>query len=269
MRRGVTMWDPASTYVDADVELAEDVSLLPGTIVKGSCRIDAGAQIGPNALLIDVIVGARAQLGHRACDAARGSARTPRSARSASSARAPTSRRGRASARTRRSGSEPDGATPGRSSLRRVEVISKHRLEFVSGRSHPDLARDIAGHLERAALCAEPPRVRQRRDPLPLRGLDAWRGRLHPPDPLRPGERLADGAADHDRRGEARVGEADHSRLPVLRVLAPGPQVDGPRADHREARRRHAAGGRRGPRHVGRPALRTDPGLLRRARSTT
>jgi bifunctional UDP-N-acetylglucosamine pyrophosphorylase/glucosamine-1-phosphate N-acetyltransferase len=63
MQRGVTMWDPASTYVDADVELAEDVSLLPGTIVKGACRIAAGAQIGPNALLVDVIVGARAQLG--------------------------------------------------------------------------------------------------------------------------------------------------------------------------------------------------------------
>jgi bifunctional UDP-N-acetylglucosamine pyrophosphorylase/glucosamine-1-phosphate N-acetyltransferase len=63
MQRGVTMWDPASTYVDADVVLAEDVSLLPGTIVKGQCRIDAGAQIGPNALLVDVVVGARAQLG--------------------------------------------------------------------------------------------------------------------------------------------------------------------------------------------------------------
>lgn len=63
MQRGVTMWDPGSTYVDAEVELAEDVSLLPGTIVKGACRIEAGAQIGPNALLIDVVVGARAQLG--------------------------------------------------------------------------------------------------------------------------------------------------------------------------------------------------------------
>jgi bifunctional UDP-N-acetylglucosamine pyrophosphorylase / glucosamine-1-phosphate N-acetyltransferase len=63
MQRGVTMWDPASTYVDAEVELAEDVSLLPGTIVKGTCRIEAGAQIGPNALLVDVQVGARAQLG--------------------------------------------------------------------------------------------------------------------------------------------------------------------------------------------------------------
>jgi len=63
MRRGVTMWDPASTYVDADVELAEDVSLLPGTVIKGTCRIGEGAQIGPNALLVDVAVGARAQLG--------------------------------------------------------------------------------------------------------------------------------------------------------------------------------------------------------------
>lgn len=63
MQRGVTMWDPVSTYVDAEVELAEDVSLLPGTIIKGNCRIEAGAQIGPNALLIDVVVGARAQLG--------------------------------------------------------------------------------------------------------------------------------------------------------------------------------------------------------------
>jgi bifunctional UDP-N-acetylglucosamine pyrophosphorylase/glucosamine-1-phosphate N-acetyltransferase len=57
------MWDPATTYVDADVELAEDVSLLPGTIIKGACRIDAGVQVGPNALLVDVTVGARSQLG--------------------------------------------------------------------------------------------------------------------------------------------------------------------------------------------------------------
>jgi bifunctional UDP-N-acetylglucosamine pyrophosphorylase/glucosamine-1-phosphate N-acetyltransferase len=63
MQHGVTMWDPASTYVDADVVLAEDVSLLPGTIVKGLCKIGEGAQVGPFALLVDVIVGERAQLG--------------------------------------------------------------------------------------------------------------------------------------------------------------------------------------------------------------
>lgn len=63
MRRGVTMWDPASTYVDADVVLSPDVSLLPGTILKGRCLIGDGAQVGPNAYLIDTDVGAGAILG--------------------------------------------------------------------------------------------------------------------------------------------------------------------------------------------------------------
>lgn len=63
MRRGVTMWDPATTYVDADVVLSPDVSLLPGTIVKGSCHIGEGAQIGPNAFLVDTEVGAGAVVG--------------------------------------------------------------------------------------------------------------------------------------------------------------------------------------------------------------
>lgn len=63
LRRGVTMWDPTTTYVDADVTLAADVSLLPGTILKGRCDVGAGAQIGPGALLEDVSVGAGARVG--------------------------------------------------------------------------------------------------------------------------------------------------------------------------------------------------------------
>lgn len=63
MRRGVTMWDPATTYVDADVHLSADVSLLPGTILKGSCRIGEGAQVGPHAYLVDTDVGAGAVVG--------------------------------------------------------------------------------------------------------------------------------------------------------------------------------------------------------------
>ena len=35
MRRGVTMWDPERTYVDAEVHLEADVSLLPGVILRG------------------------------------------------------------------------------------------------------------------------------------------------------------------------------------------------------------------------------------------
>ena len=63
MQEGVTIWDPARTYVDADVELAPEVSLLPGTILKGHCVIERGAQIGPNAFLRDVRIGENAHVG--------------------------------------------------------------------------------------------------------------------------------------------------------------------------------------------------------------
>jgi len=63
MQRGVTMWDPATTYVDADVELSAEVSLLPGTVLKGHCVVGRGAQIGPYAFLRDVTVGENARVG--------------------------------------------------------------------------------------------------------------------------------------------------------------------------------------------------------------
>jgi bifunctional UDP-N-acetylglucosamine pyrophosphorylase/glucosamine-1-phosphate N-acetyltransferase len=60
MRRGVTMVDPEHTYVDAAVELAPDVTLFPGTVLRGTTVVGAGAEIGPNSHLIDTIVGERA-----------------------------------------------------------------------------------------------------------------------------------------------------------------------------------------------------------------
>lgn len=71
MRRGVTMWDPDVTYVDSDVELHRDVSLLPGTVLKGRCVIGEGTQIGPNAYLVDSVVGANCVLGAVEADHAR------------------------------------------------------------------------------------------------------------------------------------------------------------------------------------------------------
>ncbi len=44
---GVTVIDPAATYVDVDVEVGADTVLLPGTILDGGTRIGAGATIGP------------------------------------------------------------------------------------------------------------------------------------------------------------------------------------------------------------------------------
>ena len=49
MRRGVTMWDPERTYVDAEVHLEADVSLLPGVILRGNCVVASGPRSGPTA----------------------------------------------------------------------------------------------------------------------------------------------------------------------------------------------------------------------------
>src|SRR5271155_1613198 len=70
MRRGVTMWDPERTYVDAEVSLMTDVSLLPGVILRGRCVIGEGSEIGPNCVLTDTEVGRRATVTESSCDRA-------------------------------------------------------------------------------------------------------------------------------------------------------------------------------------------------------
>jgi bifunctional UDP-N-acetylglucosamine pyrophosphorylase/glucosamine-1-phosphate N-acetyltransferase len=62
MREGVTVVDPATTWVDVDVELARDVTLLPGTQLHGATRVAAGATVGPDTTLTDVEVGAGASV---------------------------------------------------------------------------------------------------------------------------------------------------------------------------------------------------------------
>jgi bifunctional UDP-N-acetylglucosamine pyrophosphorylase/glucosamine-1-phosphate N-acetyltransferase len=57
MRDGVTVIDPATTWVHASVDLAPDVTLLPNTSLEGATSIAAGATIGPDTTLIDVEVG--------------------------------------------------------------------------------------------------------------------------------------------------------------------------------------------------------------------
>ncbi|WP_245885693.1 bifunctional UDP-N-acetylglucosamine diphosphorylase/glucosamine-1-phosphate N-acetyltransferase GlmU [Xylanimonas oleitrophica] len=60
MLEGVTVVDPGSTWVDVDVELAPDVTLLPGTQLHGATKVEGGATIGPDTTLTDVEVGAGA-----------------------------------------------------------------------------------------------------------------------------------------------------------------------------------------------------------------
>jgi bifunctional UDP-N-acetylglucosamine pyrophosphorylase / glucosamine-1-phosphate N-acetyltransferase len=60
MLLGVTVIDPASTWVHASVDLAPDVTLLPNTSLEGATSVAAGATIGPDTTLVAVEVGENA-----------------------------------------------------------------------------------------------------------------------------------------------------------------------------------------------------------------
>jgi len=67
MRRGVTMWDPQTTYIDVDVVLATDVVLLPGVILQGACVVGEHAELGPDTRLVDTTVGEGAVVASSVC----------------------------------------------------------------------------------------------------------------------------------------------------------------------------------------------------------
>ncbi|GAA2087224.1 bifunctional UDP-N-acetylglucosamine diphosphorylase/glucosamine-1-phosphate N-acetyltransferase GlmU [Brevibacterium salitolerans] len=62
MRAGVTVVDPETTWIDADVVIAPDVTVLPGVQLHGACDIATGAVIGPDTTLADTEVGEGAQV---------------------------------------------------------------------------------------------------------------------------------------------------------------------------------------------------------------
>jgi bifunctional UDP-N-acetylglucosamine pyrophosphorylase/glucosamine-1-phosphate N-acetyltransferase len=64
MLAGATVVDPASTWIDAGVEIAADARIEPGTTLRGATRIGAGAVVGPLSTLIDCSVGAGSQVLH-------------------------------------------------------------------------------------------------------------------------------------------------------------------------------------------------------------
>jgi bifunctional UDP-N-acetylglucosamine pyrophosphorylase / glucosamine-1-phosphate N-acetyltransferase len=57
MERGVTIEDPAHTYIDVEVAVGRDTAILPGTHLRGATRIGDGCTIGPDADLADATVG--------------------------------------------------------------------------------------------------------------------------------------------------------------------------------------------------------------------
>ena len=63
MLAGVTIVDPASTWIEPTVELEADVTLHPFTILRGETSVAAGAEIHPNTVAIDARIGRYANVG--------------------------------------------------------------------------------------------------------------------------------------------------------------------------------------------------------------
>ena len=63
MLAGVTIVDPATTWIEAGVELEPDAVVHPFTVLRGSTRVAGGAQVGPHAVAVDASIGERAIVG--------------------------------------------------------------------------------------------------------------------------------------------------------------------------------------------------------------
>ncbi|WP_367276194.1 bifunctional N-acetylglucosamine-1-phosphate uridyltransferase/glucosamine-1-phosphate acetyltransferase, partial [uncultured Nocardioides sp.] len=62
MREGVTVVDPATTWIDVGVELERDVTILPGTQLLGTTSVGEDSVVGPDSTLRDCRVGRGATL---------------------------------------------------------------------------------------------------------------------------------------------------------------------------------------------------------------
>jgi bifunctional UDP-N-acetylglucosamine pyrophosphorylase/glucosamine-1-phosphate N-acetyltransferase len=63
MLAGVTIIDPASTWIDPQVELEPDAVIHPFTVLRGRTKVAAGAEVGPHAVVIDAEIGERVLVG--------------------------------------------------------------------------------------------------------------------------------------------------------------------------------------------------------------
>lgn len=54
---GVTVVDPGSTHVGADVEIGPDTTILPGCVIEGKTKIGSRCQIGPSCWIKDSVIG--------------------------------------------------------------------------------------------------------------------------------------------------------------------------------------------------------------------
>ena len=57
MLAGVTLEDPAATWIDAHVEVGEDTVIAPGVVLTGATRVGRGCRVGPGSRITDSTIG--------------------------------------------------------------------------------------------------------------------------------------------------------------------------------------------------------------------
>lgn len=70
MLAGVTVVDPASTWIDVTVTFEQDAIVHPATQLQGATHLAEGAEVGPNSRLKDTRVGAGARIDNTVSDGA-------------------------------------------------------------------------------------------------------------------------------------------------------------------------------------------------------
>lgn len=62
MADGVTIIDPASTYIDAGASIGRDTVILPGTIIEGETVVGEDCEVGPYTRLTDAVIKDRVKI---------------------------------------------------------------------------------------------------------------------------------------------------------------------------------------------------------------
>jgi bifunctional UDP-N-acetylglucosamine pyrophosphorylase/glucosamine-1-phosphate N-acetyltransferase len=66
MTAGVTIVDPASTYIDVDVQIGSDTLIEPGCVIQGSSRIGSGVHLKPGCVIESSRIGNDVEIGPNA-----------------------------------------------------------------------------------------------------------------------------------------------------------------------------------------------------------
>jgi bifunctional UDP-N-acetylglucosamine pyrophosphorylase/glucosamine-1-phosphate N-acetyltransferase len=62
LQSGVTIVDPATTFIEPEVDIAADATVHPGCHLRGRTRVGGNCEIGPNTYLIDAEIGANSRV---------------------------------------------------------------------------------------------------------------------------------------------------------------------------------------------------------------